>query len=228
MKAQETGPQQLRAVVDQVLGSMVFSDRPDLAEGYVSRLRILDALQAAPDAPSITVGTRDLQLTLKTPSGADWDREVKEAVRSGCVAGALLFVMYQMHVNGANEPSMNKAMRDVYAEWSLGRCFGDGRPLPRSKQSMQDAWNRHGGVAHFWAALEASKFDPSPYSCTRREVFKSDQGFTEFLGVARAIGDFATGFMVKRVKPPRPLVDLSRFVAVPLDVPAVRLNQRPV
>ena len=202
MKVQWPGPVIASAVVDQVLGNMLFADRPYLADGYVARQRISDGLQAAPNALSITVDTHDLQCTLKMPSGADWDREVTDAARSGCVAGALLFVMYQMHVNGDNEPSMNKAMRDVYAEWSLGRTFGDGRPLPRSKQSLQDAWNRHCGVAHFWAALEAAKFDPTPYSCSRREVLKTDQGFVEFLGVARAIGEFATGFFVKRVKPP--------------------------
>jgi hypothetical protein len=216
-RAREEAP----GIADEVLAWMLFHDLPQQRAAYFARLRLSAAERGAGTASAVEVATADLRALL---GAGDWAADAEAASREGSVAGALLWVVWQMRNRGDAEPSMNKAMREVYAKWGLTRRFGDGEPLPRSKQTMHDAWRRRAPVAHFWAALEVSKLSPSPYPCGQREIFASAPGFDMFLAISRAFGDFATSFVVKRAKPPVPLIRPGTLIPVPGGTHAPRFD----
>lgn len=147
--------------------------------------------------------------------------KVTESTKRGSVAGDLLHLIYEMHALDFQEPSLRKALAE-YKKFSLGRKYGDGSPLKYSERMMRDYWNEYEPVAHLWAAFRLNR-GPYAYVADAADVFGSADAFRTFLGVAKAIGEFASTFVPKRTRPAKPVLPPDELVHIPAEIPSIRL-----
>lgn len=144
-----------------------------------------------------------------------------EATKQGTVAGDLLALVYEMHVKGLPEPSFGKAI-EQYKKFAVGKKYGNGDALKYSEQTLRTYFDAFEPVSHLWAAFRLN-MGPYAYTADPRDVFHKPESLFQFLGVARDVGEFATTFVPKRTKPPRPVLDVANMVSVPTNIPALRV-----
>lgn len=163
-----------------------------------------------------------LQTLLDSPSHSEMVQLAADATKEGTVAGDLLGLIYEMHISGVAEPSFGKAIKR-YKEFAIGLKYGDGDALKYSEQTLRNYFNEYASVAHFWAAF---RLNQGPYSFTKdaRDVFHKEDSFLKFLGVSKSIGNFASSFIPKRTKPPRPVIDRDLIVGIPDSVHSLTLR----
>lgn len=148
-----------------------------------------------------------------------------EATKRGSVAGDLLHLIYEMHARDLDEPSFGKAIEE-YKRFALGGKYGDGEALKYSEQTLRTYFAEYAPVAHLWAAFRLN-WGPYAYAKHPQDVFGSPEMFRTFLGVAKAIGEFASTFVPKRTRPAKPVIDPEALAKIPAEIPAVWLTFQP-
>jgi hypothetical protein len=199
-----------------VVAAMVYPDSAERRAAYCLRLRWRLRLQ---HAETVDVPAADLQLLLDAPSRNELDRAGAEGSKRGFVAGDLLGLMYEQWRMGQPEPSLRSALRR-YREWAVGQSYGDGEALKYSDAQLRKYFEIAAPSAHLWAA-----FRLSPHLRRTKRAFTRD-GLPELLGVAMAIQTFATTFVPKRTKPPKPVIAPEVILAIPTHIEQIELQFR--
>lgn len=193
-----------------------------LREVHMERFAVLNTLAKVSDeAELLQIRSDTMKRLLLGPSRSEIAQLQVEAVKQGTVAGDLLHLIYQMHQRGEDEPSLGKALRE-YQAFSLGPKYGDKSPLKRAEQTLRDCFEAFAPVAHLWAAFRLN--GPYPYVDPPGELFGTAAGRDRFLGVAKALGEFATTFIPKRTRPAKPVIDPLVLVRIAESIPAMRLT----
>lgn len=207
---------------DAVIAAMLFPRCEAYSVGYCHRMLWRRRLQASgPD----TASALDIQAILDAPSRAELRIAAADGVKRGSVAGDLLAMLYEDWRLKKPEPSIRSALRH-YRKWSLGKRYGDGTALLYSDAQLRAFFDKAKPAAHLWAAfrlLNAVTDRGKRY----RTAFTRD-GMPYFLGVAREMQDFATTFVPKRTKPPKPVVDADTLLQIPAHIAPIRLDLRPL
>lgn len=206
----------------EVIGAMLYPQDERLRAAYTLRStwsrRIGIDLGASASAGEI-------QALLDLPSRRELSDEADKGVKTGTVAGDLLALIYEQSRTGAPEPSMRSSLKR-YAEWSIGKQYGDGGPLKYSDAQLRAYFCVSSPSAHLWAGLrllKTIKDDGEGY----RTAFHPE-GLPLLLGVARSVQDFAESFIPKRTKPAKPIVNGGDLHRVPDHIQPVELEFRPL
>lgn len=209
---------------ERVLSWMCFPSSRHLREARFVRKLIDRRLEQAHDpATMLSISACDLKLLVDSPTRAEVDAAATEATKRGTVAGDLLALIYQMYRLGSKEPSFGKAVSE-YKAFALGKKYGDNEALKYSEQTLRNYWNEFLPVAHLWAGF---RLNQGPYAYAPGiNVFHDASAFQRMLGVAAAMGDFATGFIPLRTKPPKPIIAPGDLLSIPASVPRVQLVMR--
>lgn len=206
----------------RVQALMYFPTSPEIQQQFLVRhicKRACDDGEANTEV-SLRVGyLRDL---IEGPGFLEMKLQVEAAVKRGSVAGDLLHLVYEMHARGVPEPSFGKAI-DEYKKFALGRKYGDGEALKYSERMLRLYFAEYESVAHIWAAFRLNR-GPYKYTEHPEDVFGSPAMFQKFLGVAKAIGDFAASFIPKRTKPAKSVISPEILVRIPDGIPPVHLT----
>jgi hypothetical protein len=102
-----------------------------------------------------------------------------EATKQGTVAGDLLGLMYEMHLQGMDEPSFGKAIEN-YKQFALPLRYGDGEALKRSEATLRQYFNAFESVAHLWAAFRLNQ-GPYAYTADPKDIFHTPEGLRALL-----------------------------------------------
>lgn len=189
---------------------------------HVERVELEDIAAAAKDGASpIEVRADALRRLLAGPGRAEIDHLRTEAAKQGNVAGDLLHLIYQMHQRSGEEPSLSKALK-AYQDFSLTAKYGDKTPLKRAEQTLRDCFEAFAPSAHLWAAYRLN--GPFPYFDPKAGLLTTDDGLSHLLGVAKAVGEFATTFVPKRTRPAKPVIDPDTLVRIHDSIDAIRLT----
>lgn len=208
---------------DRVMAWMLFPNEQDLRRAYIFRKTVINSyIKERIHSDQVNVSVWVLQSMLDGPSRCELINRAEEATRQGTVAGDLLALIYEMHLRDVKEPSFNKAIKN-YIKFALGRCYGDGEELKYSKKTLRDYFGNFEPVAHLWAALRLNR-EPHRYTSSKNNIFHSPEELHAMLGVAKAVGEFATNFTPKRTKPPKPVIDIDTLIKIPDGIPARRLS----
>lgn len=208
---------------DRVMAWMLFPKEQDLRRVYIFRETVINSyIQESTPSDQVNVPVWVLQSMLDGPSWGELRNRAVEATKQGTVAGDLLKLIYEMHLRGAEEPSFGKAI-DEYKQFAQRRRYGDIKVLKRSEASLRRYFDSFESVAHLWAALRLNQ-GLYPYTPAKTDVFHSREELHAMLGVAKAVGEFATNFTPKRTKPPKPVIDIDTLVKIPNEIPARRLS----
>lgn len=208
--------------VARITAWMYYPRNEELRQLHMERFEMRSALSEAPDGSPLIQVRRDTLLRLLDGPGRNEISELQvEAVKQGTAAGDLLHLIYQMHQRGADEPSLGKALKE-YQAFSLGPKYGDKTPLKRSEQTLRDCFEAFAPSAHIWAAFRLN--GPFPYVDDPAHLFETAEGRDRFLGVAKALGEFASTFVPKRTRPAKPVIDPLVMVRISDSIPAVRLT----
>jgi len=212
--------------VARITAWMYYPRNEELRQLHMERFEIRDALSEASDGSTFIQVKSDTLLRLLGGPGRNEIAEMQvEAVKQGTAAGDLLHLIYQMHQRGADEPSLGKALKE-YQAFSLGPRYGDKTPLKRAEQTLRDCFEAFAPAAHLWAAFRLN--GPFPYVDPPGDLLGTAEGRDRFLGVAKALGEFATTFIPKRTRPAKPVIDPLTLVRIADSVPAMRLTFKEV
>ncbi|MGC4395162.1 hypothetical protein [Hydrogenophaga sp. T2] len=197
-----------------------------LRKMHLERFEVVNTLaQIADEGELLQVRADTMKRLLHGPSRSEIAHLQAEAVKQGTVAGDLLHLIYQMHQRGLDEPSLGKALKE-YQAFSLGPKYGDKTPLKRAEQTLRDCFEAFAPVAHIWAAFRLN--GPFPYVDPPEDLFSTAEGRNRLLGVAKALGEFATTFTPKRTRPAKPVIDPRVLVRISSSIPAMRLTFKEV
>jgi hypothetical protein len=175
----------------RVMAWMLFPTTPEYRATYVARCDVKQKASIPNEAIFWQI--------FNGPSRLEIQRGATVATKRGSLAGDLLGLIYERHKLGLDEPSLNKAIAS-YMEFALtsGQRFGDRKPLLRSESQIRESFDSFRPVAHLWAAYRLMKDDATtPLSAT--EIYP-------MLSLAQEIGSFATSFIPKRTRPPKPII----------------------
>ena len=209
----------------RVMAWMLFPNRPDIREiHFVREVVEQEVLNGESDDTPVNLPAWMLRTLLESPGKEETGRLAAEATKRGTVAGDLLALIYEMQARRAVEPSFGKAI-EHYKGFALGLKYGDGEALKYSEQTLRSYFDEFASVAHLWAAF---RLNQGPYAYTKdpQSVFHSPEDLHTFLGIAKAVGQFAESFVPKRTKPPRPVIDGETLVHIPSEVLPVNLTFR--
>lgn len=206
----------------RVLGWMVFPTDPAMRAAHFNRELVRQKLTAHPEHTSVTLSTTILAELLNGPSQQEIRTASVEATKRGTVAGDLLSLIYRRWAQGLEEPSLRKAIED-YKNFAVGKTYGDGEALKYSPQKLRDYFVEFLPVAHLWAAFRLNQ-GPERFTENPSEVFHEQSALMTMLGVAKAVGEFATTFIPLRTSPPKPVIAPEALLTIPNEVPAVRLS----
>ena len=208
---------------ERVMAWMLFPNEQDLRRAHIVRKMLIDSyIRDRIPSDQVKVPVCVLQSMLDGPSQYELHNRAVEATKQGTVAGDLLALIYEMHLRGVEEPSFGKAIAN-YKKFALGRRYGDRGALKRSEATLRRYFDSFESVAHLWAALRLNQ-GPYPYTSVKSDVFHSPEGLQAMLGVAKAVGEFATKFIPKRTKPSKPVISLGTLVKIPEEITAKRLS----
>jgi hypothetical protein len=183
----------------RVMAWMLFPTTPEHRNTYIARCDV--------EQKGVVPDEAVFWQIFNGPSQAQLQRCAVEATKHGTMAGDLLGLIYERHQLGREEPSLNKAIAN-YVEFALTsqHRFGNNQPLPRSKSHIRTGFDSYRSVAHLWAAYRFMKEATStPLSAT--EVYP-------MLLLAQEIGFFATSFIPKRTRPPRPIISPKALLQI--------------
>lgn len=206
----------------RVMAWMLFPKEPEVRMvHFVKEVMAQNFIKERASSELVNVPVWALQSLLEGPSKSEIHNLATEATKQGTVAGDLLGLMYEMHLRGVNEPSFGKAV-EQYKEFAFGLRYGDSEALKRSEATLRNYFDAFEPVAHLWAAF---RLNQGPYTFTTdpRDVFHTSDGLKSMLGVAKTIGEFATTFIPKRTKPPKPVIGSGTLVKIPDEIPALHL-----
>lgn len=207
----------------RALAWMLFPNRPDLRKiHFVRELVEREYMPGAVDDSPLTLPAWMVQSLLNSPGKEEMKDLAADGTKRGTVAGDLLGQIYEMQMMALPEPSFGKAV-ERYKVFALGLTYGDGEPLKYSEQTLRKYFDEFASVAHLWAAFRLNQ-GPYAYTDDPRDVFHSSAAFFTFLGIAKAVADFATTFIPKRTKPPRTVIDADVLIHVPDEVSPIRLH----
>lgn len=207
----------------RVMGWMCFPDSPELRQTLLAREILEGQMQKeGVDAGAVSAPRWVMRCLLRGPSHYEITECVVEATKRGTVAGDLLGLIYRMHFEEAQEPSLRKAIAD-YKKFGVGKKYGDGSPLKYSEKTLRDHFEEFKSVAHLWAAyrLNATEY---AFASDRRDFFRDTDTLTTCLGVAKGVSEFASSFIPKRTK--NPVIGHSMMVQIPDEIPALHLRTR--
>lgn len=215
----------------RILSWMLFPNSPKLREAFFLRELAQQTVNRA-DSPSATIeiAASALCTLLDSPGRVEFASLRAEATKRGTVAGDLLGSVYLLHKSGAHRPSLRKAI-DIYKDHALGPeqapapTYGDGSALKRSGRTLRTYMAEFEKVAHLWAAFQMN-VGPNAISPVQGDVFHDPSATKIFLGVAKAIGEFAGSFVPLGTKPAKPVLDPEVILRIPADIPPVVLNIR--
>lgn len=206
----------------RVMAWMLFPNDPEMRHVHLAREIVEQSLLGGKTQDSlVTVPAWMLRALLDGEGRKAAKAAAVDATKQGTVAGDLLALVYEMHVRDMPEPSFGKAI-EQYKGFALGLKYGDGDALKYSEQTLRNYFDAFEAVSHLWAAFRLN-MGPYAYTADPRDIFHKPDALTQFLGVAKAVGEFATAFVPRRTKPPRPVLDVGKMVCVPNSIPAVRL-----
>jgi hypothetical protein len=208
----------------RVLSLMHFPSSDEARRQFFVRHIVKKACDDGAAEAEVSLSTALLKDLIEGPGLLEMKAMTEEAVKKGSVAGDLLHLIYEMHARGLEEPSFGKALKE-YQAFALGGKYGDGEALKYSEQTLRNFFSEYMPVAHLWAAFRLNR-GPYAYAEHPQDVFASSDMFRTFLGVAKGIGEFATTFIPKRTKPPKPVIDPLALVQIPGEIPSVRLSFR--
>jgi hypothetical protein len=208
---------------------MLFPRDASTRHALLARRRLSQAVREAGHTTTTLVAIEDVQRALTASIGPELDRQCVDAVKEGSIAGMILRIIYESHQRGAEEPSFQKALL-ACRQFAPGKRYGDNKPLRYAPMSIRRAWAAYEPVAHLWAALEFTKQGaPQPSGMQfEPDTFQDPTKRVRLLGMARAIGDFATTFVPKRKKPPEPLISPQSLVRIPSHITPIQLSFRPL
>jgi hypothetical protein len=207
---------------DALIAAMLFPSSEAYRTGYLVRRQWE---RRVVEGGNLTVSTSDAKNLLDAPSRAEMRDEARDGTKRGTVAGDLLSLIYVDWRRRQPEPSLRSALLR-YREWAIGRKYGDSSPLLYSDAQLRRYLCQAEPSAHLWAALRLLKrVDDGEESY--RAAF-SRHGMMFFLGVARELQDFATTFVPKRAKPPKPVVAASTLFQIPVKVSPIELDLGPL
>jgi hypothetical protein len=201
---------------------MLFPADAALREHHMAREVAEQACKEAAASETISIAPQTLLALLDGPGGLEMKRLAAEATKRGTVAGDLLHLLYEMHARGVDEPSFGKAL-EHYKRFAPGLTYGDGEALKYSEQTLRTYFDEFRSVAHLWAAWRLNT-GPYAYLPDPRQVFHDASSLQTFLGVAKGVADFATTFIPKRTKPPRPVIEINDLIAIPESIASIRLT----
>jgi len=206
----------------RVMAWMLFPNDPEMRHVHFAREIVEQSLLGGKTQDSlVTVPAWMLRALLDGEGRKAAKAAAANATKQGTVAGDLLALIYEMHARDMPEPSFGKAV-EHYKAFALGLKYGDGEALKYSEQTLRNYFNAFESVSHLWAAFRLN-MGPHAYTADPRDIFHKPDSLTQFLGVAKAVGEFATTFIPKRTKPPRPVLDVEKMVCIPNNISAVRL-----
>ena len=206
----------------QVIGAMLFPRDERLCEAY--KLRNAWTRRLGSDR-SATASASQVQALLDLPSQRELSEQSTEGVKTGTVAGDLLAIIYEQSRIGAPEPSMRNALKR-YAEWSIGKKYGDAGPLKYSDMQLRRYFAASSPSAHLWAAFRLLKTLNDDGESHR--IAFDPEGMPLLLGVARSVQDFAESFIPKRTTPAKPIVNGADLNRIPNHIKAFELEIRPL
>jgi hypothetical protein len=193
----------------EVISAMLYPRDEALRAAYVLRNRIEDLARQGKPLTLSPLGARGL---LDLPSRAEVQAAADAGIRHGVVAGSLLLLVYAQWQRKDPEPSLRSALR-FYREWTLGKKYGDGKPMKYSDVQLRAYFSDAAPAAHLWAAFELLKLEGER---KRRTAFHSD--LPRLLGLARNLEDFATGFVPKRTKLKKPVIERAQILSIPNNI----------
>lgn len=207
----------------RVMAWMLFPKKPELRQAhFVREMTEQCFIKDRPDAEMASVPVWALKSLLDAPGRSEMKALAAEATKQGTVAGDLLGMTYVMHLNETDEPSFGKAI-EQYKKFALPLRYGDGEALKRSEATLRQYFNAFESVAHLWAAFRLNQ-GPYTFTANPRDIFHTPEGLRMLLGVAKAVGEFATSFIPKRKTPPTPVISAGTLVQIPDEIPAMRLS----
>ena len=208
--------------IGRVMAWMLFPNDQNMRLVHVAREIVEQSLLSGKAQDSlVTVPAWALKALLCGEGKKATEVAAVEATKQGTVAGDLLALIYEMYVREMAEPSFGKAI-EQYKGFALGLKYGDGDALKYSEQTLRNYFDEFEAVSHLWAAFRLNT-GPYAYTTDPRDIFRKSEALTLFLGVAKALGEFATGFIPKRTKPPRTVLDVKKMLQIPDHIQAVRL-----
>lgn len=196
---------------DRVNAVMLFPNDERLRNFAMARVRAEASVLGLQDSDRLEVNAGAIRALLSAPSSDEMKEKKQKGARAGLIAGDLLVMLYAMSVsNSVSEPSIKKAMY-AYMRWAEGGAtFGDGKPLPKSRSELEKAWATHRSVAHIWGAMSLT-----------REIGDGDllalfgPHWGRFLQMSAGLLQFGSEFIPRRIKPPRPTLDLDQAWCLP-------------
>jgi hypothetical protein len=209
----------------RVMAVMYFPNNDEVRRQFLVRQLVKQACEDGGADAEVSIKASMLRELIEGPGLGEMKSLVEEAVRRGSVAGDLLHLVYEMHARGLQEPSFGKAIEE-YKRFALGGKYGDGVPLKISEHMLRTYFNEYASVAHLWAAYRLNH-GPYAYAGHPQDVFGSQPMLRRFLGVAKAVGEFACTFAPKRTKPPKPVIDPAEILRLPDDIAPLNLIFRP-
>lgn len=205
----------------RTLAWMIFPKSEIHRKQHLARTIAWAACEDTNSNGEIVLSAAAMKEILVGPGKVEMEEMAAEAAKRGTVAGDLLTLIYKMNAGGHSEPSFGKAI-EQYKSFALGLKYGDGESLKYSEETLRTYFKDYASVSHLWAAF---RFNQGPYFFAKdpRDVFRTDKAFVDFLGVAKSIAQFASTFIPKRTKPPKPIVSLEVFLQIPEEIPAMNL-----
>lgn len=205
-----------------VIAAMCFPRNEAFRNAYVMRSEWADRLKAG---AAFNLSSVDIQAFLDLPSRAELAAASETGIKHGTVAGDLLCLIYRDCQTNKPEPSMRSALAQ-YQDWSLGRKYGDGESLKYSDMQLRRYFAAAAPAAHLWAAFRTLRGRDDGGEAYGAAFSRG--GMPYLLGLARAMQDFASTFVPKRTKPPKPVIALKDLLQIPDSFPPIAPDLRPL
>ena len=176
---------------------------------------LCEAERTANDARSLKISSVTLPLEtlerLISINEAAVRERAKQAVKGGIIAGDVLLIIYALDYLGQAEPSLKKGLF-LASQFYKNKNYGDGGQIPKSDRWLREQWDRYISVAHFWAAWRLND------RATSRDLLFGER-LPEFLAYAEFFRRFGEGFIPKRTKPPKSILDSAQTWTISNNVP---------
>ena len=188
---------------------MIFPRDENLRAAYCLRNEWADKLDTT---PAFTLSADKIQALLNLPSWASMAEHAVNGTKYGTVAGDLLNLIHEQWQIGGPRASLRGALHR-YKSWAVGKTYGDVTPLKYSDMQLRKYFAAATPSAHLWAAYRLLKSFKDEGQSHKTAFTK--EGMPLMLGIAAEIQDFATTFIPKATKPPKPIVDRHELLLIP-------------
>lgn len=203
-----------------VVGAMLYPRNPDLYASYCLRNR-WGALSA--DNAQHTLSSSEVRDLLNSASRQELSEAAIVGTKQGTVAGDLLSLIYEQSRLSKPLPSMRAALKG-YRLFALGNKYGDGEALKYSDQQLRTYFEASSPSAHLWAAYRLLMIVKDRGKAHRASF--TAEGMPLLLGVAKELQDFATTYIPKGTKPPKPIIRAQDLWLLPETISPVKLPFR--